>query len=179
MSTPHRATEKQWASVIYWSAKDEGGSACILELRDRLTAAEQRISELQTARNTETDWQMERDGRLKATEERLAALEASTDAAFTQLAARVEAIEGLCALAEETANSKPTSNFSQIRSSTEGDSLVERVGAAIGKPGVPYPFWHDARAAIRAVAAWLRTETDITHGPRAAEWLEQEVQRHG
>lgn len=160
MNTQHRATESHWAAVQSYADNVSSTDDCLLELRDRL-----------------------------------AALESGADTAYHQLAARVEAIEdnkpcpyirssdegtSYCALAEETANSKPTSNFSQIRSSTEGDSLVERVGAAISQPGAPYPFWrHDARAAIRAVAAWLRTETDLTHGPRAAEWLEQKVKRHG
>lgn len=63
----------------------------------------------------------------------------------------------------------------------EGDSLVERVARAIDK--APYDEdrhqWDEARAAIRVVAAWLRTETDLVCGPRAAEWLEQEVELHG
>jgi len=35
-----KATEKQWAEVIFWSSKDSGGSACILELRDRIERLE-------------------------------------------------------------------------------------------------------------------------------------------
>jgi hypothetical protein len=35
-----KATEKQWAKVIFWSSKDSGGSACILELRDRIERLE-------------------------------------------------------------------------------------------------------------------------------------------
>ena len=59
-------------------------------------------------------------------------------------------------------------------------SLVERVASAID--AAPYDEdrnqWDpEARAAIHAVAAWLRTQTDLAHGPRAAEWLEQEVER--
>ena len=50
MSTQHRATPEQWASI-----NDPENpfpyESCILELRDRLTAAEQRISELEAAEN--------------------------------------------------------------------------------------------------------------------------------
>jgi hypothetical protein len=35
-----KATEKQWAEVLFWSSKDSGGSACILELRDRIERLE-------------------------------------------------------------------------------------------------------------------------------------------
>ena len=39
MNTPHKATPEQWR----WVSED----ACLIELRDRLAAAEQRISELE------------------------------------------------------------------------------------------------------------------------------------
>lgn len=39
MTTPHKATPEQWR----WVSED----ACLIELRDRLAAAEQRISELE------------------------------------------------------------------------------------------------------------------------------------
>ena len=35
-----KATEKQWAEVIFWSSRDSGGSACLLELRDRIEKLE-------------------------------------------------------------------------------------------------------------------------------------------
>ncbi len=38
--THHRATEEQWASVIYWSTKDEGACSCLRELRARVEALE-------------------------------------------------------------------------------------------------------------------------------------------
>ena len=65
------------------------------------------------------------------------------------------------------------SNLAQTRTSPEGGSLVERVANEISTGR-----HSDARAAILAVAAWLRANTDLTHGPRAAQWLEQEVERH-
>ena len=93
-----------------------------------------------------------------------------------------------CALAEQTATVKPTSNDRQIRSS--GDTaavdissaaqavkdLVEVVENAIV---IERAKWlgvgdHEARAAIRAVAWWLRAQGD----PYASAWatiLEQEA----
>lgn len=35
-----KATEKQWAEMVFWSSKDSGGSACILELRNRIEKLE-------------------------------------------------------------------------------------------------------------------------------------------
>lgn len=45
-STSHRATPEQWGQIERFVA-DCGYDSCLLELRDRLTAAEQRISELE------------------------------------------------------------------------------------------------------------------------------------
>ena len=122
--------------------------------------------------------------------DRLAALETNTDAAFTQLAARVEAIENgkpcpyirssdegtsYCGLAEQgvsaTVKDSLTAHPGQPRTEQQAaqapaDSLVERVQAAIGHT---YP--DDARAAIRVVAAWLRNGRML----HAAELLELEV----
>ncbi len=82
-----------------------------------------------------------------------------------ELRARVEALE---------ANSKPTSNLSQIRS-----SLVERVAETLhavtgAEPGEPPELWKpEARAAIREVAEWLHEEG--FGGPWGR--LEQEAER--
>ena len=127
--------------------------------------------------------------------DRLTALEASTDAAFTQLAARVEAVEdgrpcpyirssdegtSYCGLAEEISRSEEISRPDKLDrliaqdAATGGDSLVERVGAAIfaqfeNNSGNAA----EARAAIHAVAAWLR-DGRMLH---AAELLELEANR--
>lgn len=258
MTGIHRATNDQWDDIQRYG-RGHSPDSCLLELRDRLTAAEQRISELEAAENyRQQDEDAERAmepapaGELDVLTQALVKAEAAlagigdaerepgNDLAWCeQRAAQVlpvvrAALEGTsyCALAEasniehtqlalqghliadlrrevdelrieqcdqaesqrfcidaivqrldklEAAGRPDKINRLIVQdAATEGDSLVERVGAAISQPGAPYPFWHhDARAAIRAVAAWLRTETDLTHGPRAAEWLEQEVQRHG
>jgi hypothetical protein len=88
-----------------------------------------------------------------------------------------------CALAEQTATAKPTSNDRQIRSSgpvaacpPPAGGLVEVVENAIV---IERAKWlgvgdHEARAAIRAVAWWLRAQGD----PYASAWatiLEQEA----
>jgi hypothetical protein len=71
------------------------------------------------------------------------------------------------------ANSKPTPNPSQIRS-----SLVKRVAATLHRvtdsdPNVPVNEWKpEARAAIREVAAWLDANSG---GTRAAWMLTQEI----
>ena len=85
--------------------------------------------------------------------------EYSTDTCVLELLARVQALEA--------ANSKPTPNPSQIRS-----SLVERVQRAIG-----HTFPPDARAAIREVAAWLREQSPAMHRSNRhwADCFEQEA----
>jgi hypothetical protein len=69
-------------------------------------------------------------------------------------------------------NSKPTPNSSQIRS-----SLVERVASAIhpDRCADPILYLHEARAAIREMAAWLKE----THGwsDGSLMRLEQEAER--
>ena len=48
MTIPHRATPEQWAFVADDAIGDcDLHSLCLLELRDRLAAAEQRISDLE------------------------------------------------------------------------------------------------------------------------------------
>lgn len=87
----------------------------------------------------------------------------STRFCVDALVKRIEALE---------ANSKPTPNPSQIRS-----SLVERVVAVIADPDGPEELWHDdARAAIGEVAAWLRSQ-DLSTGDYWAGRLEQEAKR--
>jgi len=38
--TSFKATFEHWAQVTFWATKDSGGSACILELRDRVERLE-------------------------------------------------------------------------------------------------------------------------------------------
>ena len=49
----HRATPENWRFQEQWAARGDEDSDCFLELRDRLAAAEQRISELENAKETQ------------------------------------------------------------------------------------------------------------------------------
>jgi hypothetical protein len=64
----------------------------------------------------------------------------------------------------------------KIRSSPESP-LVERVADAIAAQATSAGIVNDrpARAAILEVAAWLRTSTDLDHGPTAARFLVEEA----
>ena len=88
-----------------------------------------------------------------------------------ELRSRIEALEA-------AANSKPTPNPGQIRSSATGD-LMQSVGAAICSIAdcgdTPLNWAPEARAAILAVAGWFDA---IGYGATASI-LRQEVQRHG
>ena len=156
MSTPHRATPEQWAVTERWAAEMLPYYSCILELRDRLAAAEQRISELEAG------------------------------AACPHVVSSDEGTS-YCGLAEQTANSQPTPNDRQIRS-----SLVRCVAFAISrcKDSAAWDddafYWApEARAAIRAVANAVRSRDlngqsiAVMTWEGVARWLEQEVERHG
>jgi hypothetical protein len=88
-----------------------------------------------------------------------------------ELRARVEALE-----AQQQPQDKLDRLIAQDRAASEArpDGLVERVvQAMINSPPTPGDWKPEARAAILAVAAWLRTGR-LLH---AAELLEQEVDR--
>ena len=133
--------------------KDEAdcNRACTLNLSDRLIRVEQRVRELQAARNAEINWQGEQDGRLKATEERLAILENAENGRQQEEDA------------ERAAEPDSTG------------SLVERVAHVLAtcNTGEDMSDWApEARAAILEVAAWMR-ENDT--GYNAVRWLEMEA----
>jgi hypothetical protein len=99
--------------------------ACILELRARVEALE---AKYETQRLATLEWGKDVDTVKRWSDQHLQ---------------RIMALE---------ANAKPTPNDRQIRS-----SLVEQVAAAI-HPSIcadPNLYLHEARAAIREVAAWL------------------------
>lgn len=74
---------------------------------------------------------------------------------------------------EVAANTNPTPNHRQIRSS-HPSHLVERVSAAIEQSS----GHGEAIAAISVIAHWLETLSPRT-GPRASRWLLNEVKRRG
>jgi len=145
-----------------------------------------------------TDQQQQQQQQHRATPEQWETLEhyviaipnPSIASCILELRGRVEALEAgqtcphivtsdegtsYCALAEQT-HSKSTPNNRQIRSSAPADSLVERVADAIVEQATSAGIVDDrpARAAIREVASWLRSEP----ASRAvADRLEQESER--
>jgi hypothetical protein len=149
------ATPEQWEDVEQFltTLPYPSTASCLLKLRDRLVAAEQRTSELISAN--------------EALRERLSVLEEGYD----ELAARLETIE-------TGKRSQPTPNPSQIRSSAAGD-LMQSVGAAICTIAdcgdTPLNWAPEARAAVLAVAEWFDA---IGYGATASI-LRQEVERHG
>ena len=97
-------------------------------------------------------------------EEYAAKVEDCDSCCIVELRARVAALE---------ANSKPTPNPSQIRSSP----LVEQVADALCRAQLDSPSWEpEARAAIREMAAWLRSQ-GLSTGDYWAERLEREAER--
>ena len=111
----------------------------------------------------------------RATEEQWRQIELVADIGSADCAAILELRDRLAAL--------ETSTNASTNAALEGDSLVERVARAIDK--APYDEdrhqWDEARAAIQAVAAWLReNDAECQMGGDAAataDLLEQEAER--
>lgn len=145
MSTPHRATPEQWAKQERWAHDHD--SSCLLELRARVEALE-----------------------TGATCPHIVSSDEGTSyCALAEASARIVQPD-VPADTSAQANSKPTPNPGQIRS-----SLVEAVRQAILMHGDGLTFSDEARAAIRAVAEWLRVQRGWEYGSWA---LEQETD-HG
>jgi len=89
------------------------------------------------------------------------------DILILELRDRIEALEA-------AANSKPTPNPSQIRSSPAGE-LMQSVAHVIHSAPSGYGYENEAYAAIKAVAAWFDT---IGYGATASI-LRQELQHRG
>jgi hypothetical protein len=187
MTTPHKATAKQWAQLEDRAADHEFFfiSSCVAELRDRLSAAEQRIRELEYAENVrqqDEDAERASDGPdlkslLSESTGWLVEYEASCQFSkearkeLQDLVNRCDAAVG-DPLTEWDDDFQSTSNPSQIRSSAPAGELAERVAEAIG---VISTAQSTARAAVHAVAEWFDA---IGYGATASI-LRQELQRHG
>ena len=99
--------------------------------------------------------------------------------ALLELRARVEALEaaqqqpppmvdtGWCEMSDGSPIMEPAPP-------APAEGLVKRVAVAIGQDGEPHNWSGEARAAIREVATWLRSEL-ISRG--VADRLEQEAER--
>lgn len=147
MGTSHRATAKQWDRLERW-ADSSTTDACVLELRARIEALEAGATCPHVVSSDE----------------------GTSYCALAEATARIGQPD-VPANTSTNASAKPTSNPDQIRS-----SLVEQVAAAI-HPSIcadPNLYLHEARAAIRAVAEWLRGQQEL--GAQTWAWhLEQEA----
>ena len=146
MSTPHRATPEQWADHERWTHDHD--SSCLLELRARIEALEAGATCPHIVTGDE----------------------GTSYCALAEVTARIGQPDVPANTSAQT-NSKPTSNPGQIRS-----SLVERVARAISLDSWdtdPVSWTAEARAAIGAVAEWLRKQP----WPNAASALEKELKR--
>jgi hypothetical protein len=168
MAEQHRATDSEWYCLearTCGSKSDGVAYSTILELRDRIEALEAKDEDDKEA------WaaRLRRPGR-------------SQGERINSLVERIEALE-----AAQRAINQPSTNRIHLGlgdTSSESNhpakpdsSLVERVAAAI-HPNVcadPNLYLHEARAAIREVAAWLRKHYG---GPTATtDLLEREAER--
>lgn len=195
MTTPHKATPSDWRQVETHARANSPTSSVILELRDRLAAAEQRIQALEGAtadhvrdapEMVATDDELyEPWDRAKSVEAGLRAvynLGLSHGAAQATCPHIISSDDGTsyCGLAEQGANSQPTSNEPQTRSSAPVSGLVEQVAIVIGDGDQPAHYWEEeARAAIHACADWIDAQdAGLGAGCIAARWLREEV-NHG
>lgn len=185
MSNQHRVTPEQWAHIERF--KDFPLQSALLEYRDRLATAEQRISELKRNHPVKPDSSTQPPELSDEEAERLhfgpgssedaascarRIYRAGWDAAMAAATCPhiITSDEGTsyCGLAEQGTNSNPTPNNRQIRSSAPAGGLVERVRRVI------------ADDAILAVAEWMQERTCvIANGSQWADMLREEVQRHG
>jgi hypothetical protein len=147
----YEATPEQWANIEEWVGDKLSCYLSIRELRARVEA-------LEAAAHKHI---VETNSNIVALFTRVESLEAAE-----RQASKVYEINEPLQLTPEQAqqindllapNSQPTPNPSQIRS-----SLVERVAKAIhpDRCADPNLYLHEARAAIREMAAWLKE----THG---------------
>ena len=175
--TDHKATPEQWAQCEEFLSNPVVGAtdACLLELRARVEALEamretEKAAVLNLYRQHDElkDWVGRNYTRIKALEgdpipEPEPIDEAENDRRFH-------------ACMDLIHNATPE----QIRAAAglpERSSLVKRVVSVIADPDGPEELWHDdARAAIREVAAWLRSQ-DLSTGDYWAGRLEQEAER--
>ncbi|MEY2643642.1 MAG: hypothetical protein RLZZ611_291 [Cyanobacteriota bacterium] len=148
-TTPHRATPELWASVERWAVDGLSDSdSCILELRARVEALE--------ANATCPHVVSSDDGTSYC---RLAEQQAPRP--LTWLEQEAEQMAAAKPAPQEPAPAWP---------------LVEAVRQAILMHGDGLTFSDEARAAIRAVAEWLRGQQEL--GAQTWAWhLEQETER--
>lgn len=151
-TTPHRAAPKHWVQCKETAGRWDDATAfhCLLELRDRLAAAEQRINELEAG----------------ATCPHVVSSDEGTS---------------YCGLAEQVAQQEqqPDNNPNTTgKSDSPYRSLVALTADVLAEYDMTLPAAPTvaARAAIRAVAEWMRSQ-DLSTGDYWAGRLEQEAER--
>jgi hypothetical protein len=168
MAEQHRATDSEWYCLKARTCGDKSDApaySCLLELRDRVEALEAKD-----------------EGDTEALAARLRRPGRSQGERINSLVERIEALE-----AAQRAINQPSTNRIHLGlgdTSSESNhpakpdsSLVKRVAAAI-HPNVcadPNLYLHEARAAIREVAAWFVEKYGVPN--QATYLLEQEVKQ--
>lgn len=168
MKVPYKATPEQWQRVISWKAEGSYCDSCLLELRDRLAAAEQRIQALEgnsSAGLTRSNHLAKPDSSVIAVTRRC--LQEPSANHIAECGGPCEQGFWNCdcgLLYELNPDLRP-------HSPAPAGGLVERVCDAIGTADKP------ARAAILMVADWLEQYNAAASG--WADIIRQEVNDHG
>ena len=161
--TPHRAKPEQWADVESRAADCQGGPSCVIELRARVEALEDRDREDSDA------W----TGVRRANSELRARIEALEAGATCPRIVTGDEGTSHCALAEQQAAPPPEP--------APAGSLVDAVARAIagGDFCDPIEWRREARSAIRVMAAAARSRHlngVVITWEEIARWLERESQ---
>jgi len=144
--TDYKATPEQWRQIENSQVFNATFQTCVLELRARVEALEANTHQ----------W--------RSDHLRLA------NACASVAPDRTKFFADLLPDGDQDIDFDPTSNLTEIRS-----SLVDQVRDAIASEYEPADWCYDeARAAIREVANWLKSNAG---GTRAAWMLEQELKR--
>jgi hypothetical protein len=144
--TDYKATPEQWRQIENSQVFNATFQTCVLELRARVEALEANTHQ----------W---RSDHLQL-----------ANACASLAPDRTKFFADLLPDGDQDIDFDPTSNLTEIRS-----SLVDQVRDAIASEYEPADWCYDeARAAIREVAKWLKSNAG---GTRAAWMLEQELKR--
>ena len=167
------ATDDQWRLVEeFWD--QQANSACTLELRDRIAALEANMKGIAWAFDQHAaKWQQDEDvERVAGDPQPIATNEEILRvywAGGNSSDARLRCVYDLGRQHGAAANSKPTPNDGQIRSSAPAVGLVEGLGSvpdvwSAGKPLHPAA----RRAAIHHIADWLELQQEVPIGSTAS-----------
>lgn len=157
MSNPHRATPEQWVQIERF-VEECSYDSCLLELRDRLAAAEQRISELEGNSAKQEIREAEAFGLMPVIEPpQLSdeAVGALWDEPSQACARRIYRAGWDAAMAVQNLRRQDKDAERAAEPAAPAGSLVDRVCTAIVEHGDGETYTDEARAAIYEVANWL------------------------